>query len=52
MYSDKQVWANNAEPDETSQNKASHQGLHCFPFIQQFLDTTSDSEFVLVKILE
>ena len=26
------------------QNAASHQGLHCLPLIQQFLDTTSGSK--------
>ena len=25
-------------PDETPQNVASHQGLHCLPHIQQFSD--------------
>ena len=36
MYSDRQAWANNADPDEMLQNAASHQGLHCLPLIQQF----------------
>ena len=29
MYSDRQAWANNADPNEMLQNVASHQGLHC-----------------------
>ena len=28
IYSDRQVWANGVDPDETLQNAASHQGLH------------------------
>ena len=46
--------ANSVDPDETPQNAASHQGvhcLHCLPLIQQFLDTTSGS-IVLFQILE
>ena len=39
MYSDRQAWANSVDPVETPQNAASHQGLHCLPLIQQFLDT-------------
>ena len=41
MYLDRQAWANSVDPDEMLQNAASHQGLHCLPFIQQCLDTTS-----------
>ena len=37
MYSDRQAWANSAEPDETPQKAASHQGLHCLPLIQSGL---------------
>ena len=48
-YSDWQAWTNSADPDETPQNVASHQGLHCLPLIQQFLDTTSGSELYLFK---
>ena len=29
MYWDRQAWANSADLDETLQNVASHQGLHC-----------------------
>ena len=37
-YSDRQAWANSVHPDETPQNAASHQDLHCLPLIQQFLN--------------
>ena len=36
MYSDKQARANSVDPDQTPQNAASNQGLHCLPLIQQF----------------
>ena len=36
-YSDRQSWANNVDLDETPQNVASHQVLHCLPVIQRFL---------------
>ena len=49
MYSDKQTWANSIDPNETPQNAASQQGLHCLPLIQQFLDRTSDSKLYLFK---
>ena len=49
MYSDKQAWANSVDPDEMPQNAASHQALHCLPFIQQFLDTISGSKLYLFK---
>ena len=35
-YSDRQAWANSAEPDQTQPNAASDQGLHCLPLTQQF----------------
>ena len=34
-FSDKQVWANSVDPDQT----ASDQGLHCLPFRLHGLDT-------------
>ena len=37
------------DPDGRSQNVASHQGLHCLPVIQQFLNTKSDSKLYLFK---
>ena len=43
------AWANSVDPDEMLQNAASHQGLHCLPIIQQFLDTTSGSKLYLFK---
>ena len=49
MYSDRQARANSVDPDETPQNVVSHQGLHCLPLIQQFLDTTSGSNLYLFK---
>ena len=47
---DRQAWANSADPDEMLQNTASHDGLHCLPLIQQFLDTTSGSKLLLCKV--
>ena len=35
-YSDRQAWANSIDPDQTPQNAASDQGLHCLPLTQQF----------------
>ena len=49
MYSDRQAWANIVGPDEMLQKAASHQGLHCLPLIQQFLDTTLGSKWYLFK---
>ena len=44
IFSDRQAWANSVDPDEKLQNAASHQGLHCLPLIQPFLDTASGSK--------
>ena len=52
MFSDRQAWANSVDPDEMPQDAASHQGLHCLPLIQQFLDTTVVSKLYLFKFLE
>ena len=49
MYLEGQAWANSVDPDETPQNVASHQGLHCLPLIQQFIDTASGSKLYLFK---
>ena len=49
MYKDRQAWVNSVDPDEMPQNVASHQGLHCLPLIQHFLDTTSGSKLYLLK---
>ena len=39
------IWTNRpVDPNETPQNAAPHQGLHCLPLVQQFLDTTLDSK--------
>ena len=46
---DRQASAKCIDPDEMSQNVASHQGLHCLPLIQQFLDTTLGSKLYLFK---
>ena len=45
-----QTSANSKDPDQMPQNVASDQGLHCLPFIQQFLDPTIGSKMD-VKIL-
>ena len=34
-YSDRQAWANSVDPDQTPQNAASDQGLHCLPLTRQ-----------------
>ena len=31
------LYANSADPDETSRNEPSHQDLHCLPFGSRFL---------------
>ena len=38
-YWDIQTCANSFYPDQMLQKVASDQGLHCLPFIQQYLDT-------------
>ena len=48
-YLEGQAWANSVDLDEMLQNVASPQGLHCLPFIQQFLDTKSGSKLYLFK---
>ena len=45
----RQTWANHVDPGEMPQNVVSHQGLHCLPLIQQFLDTTSGSKLYVFK---
>ena len=40
---DRQVRAKIVDPDQIPQNTVSDQGLHCWPFIQQFLDTSTGS---------
>ena len=45
MYSDRQALAEGVDP----QNAASHQGVHCLPLIQQFLDTTLGSKLYVLK---
>ena len=50
VYSDRQAGANSVDPDETPQNVASHQGLHCLPLIQQFLGTTLVNKLYLFKL--
>ena len=34
-YWDRQAWTNSVDPDQTPQNAASDQGLHCLPLVQQ-----------------
>ena len=36
MYSDRQTLSYSVDPDQTPQNAASDEGLHCLPLIQQF----------------
>ena len=38
-FSDRQVWANSADPDQTApREEQSDQGLHCLPFPLHLLD--------------
>ena len=50
MHSDKQAWANSVDPDKTPRNAASHQGLYCLPFTQQYLDTISVGKLYLFSL--
>ena len=43
-YRDRYARTNNGDPDQTPQNAASDQGLHCLPFIQQISIASSDSK--------
>ena len=36
IYLDRKAFANSVDPDQMLQNVASHQGLHCLPYIQQY----------------
>ena len=36
-YWARQAFANSVDPDQTPQNAASDQGLHCLPYIQQYV---------------
>ena len=49
MYWDSQGWPNSVAPNEMLQNATSHQGLHCLPLIQQFLDTALGSKLYMFK---
>ena len=37
-FSDTQIWANSADPDQTAPEEQSDQGLHCLPFPLHLLD--------------
>ena len=37
-FSDRQVWANSADPDQTAPKEQSDQGLHCLQFPLHLLD--------------
>ena len=43
----RQAWANTVDPDQTQQDVASDQGLHCLPLILQFVNTSAGSKLVL-----
>ena len=49
VYLVRQTWAKGVDPDETPQNTTSHQGLHCLPLVQLFLDITLGSKIGLFK---
>ena len=42
-YSNRWVWANSVDPDQTPQNAASDQGLHCLSPIRQSLSLDSST---------
>ena len=44
-FSDRQVWANSADPDQT----APDQGLHCLPFPLHLLDSLLYGRATLFK---
>ena len=49
-YLDRQVWANSVGPDQTPQNAASDQGLHCLPLpFACISDTFISSRMELLK---
>ena len=37
-FSDRQVWTNNVDPDQTAPRKQYNQGLNCLPFRLHLLD--------------
>ena len=49
MYLARQVQNNSVNAHEMQQNAVSHQGLHCLPPIQLFLDKTFGSKLYLFK---
>ena len=48
-YPARQVWANSADLDQTLQNAASDQGLHCLPLTQQFYTHSQVVQWDLLK---
>ena len=49
-HSDRQDWANRVDSDQTPQNAASDQDLHCLSLIHQFLDTSKGITRGLFKL--
>ena len=47
-FSDRQVWADIADPDQTAPLKSSHQGLHCLQFPLLILEKLSCSIFRVI----
>ena len=47
--SDRQAWANSADPDQTAPKEQSDQGLHCLPFRLQLLDASPNGKAALFK---
>ena len=48
-FSDGQVWANSADPDQTAPREQSDQGLHCSQFRLHLLDALLYGEAILLK---
>ena len=48
-FSDRQVWVNSVDPDQTAPGGAVWSGLHCLPFRLHFLDPLISSETTLFQ---
>ena len=49
MYLNRQAWANSVDPDQTLQNAASDQGLHCHPVLHTFTGSELIEEKYKIK---
>ena len=51
-YEDSQAWADSVDPEQTSQNVVSDQGIHCLSLIKQFLDTSAGGQMDLFSCFD